>query len=146
MFRGSAAPPPSDKTLGGPLGLATVGGGIGFLSGLLGAGGAFLSVPYMTRRGVPIHGAVATSAAIGFPVALANVAGYLVAGQAIDNTVPGAWGYLYLPALLCIVVCSVLTAPLGARAAHAMNVKALKRVFAVVLALLAAYMLVKIVA
>ena len=40
---------------------------IGFLSGLVGAGGGFVSVPFMTWCNVPIHNAVATSAALGFP-------------------------------------------------------------------------------
>ena len=56
---------------------------------------------------------------------------------------PGAWGYLYLPALACLMPITVLTAPLGARAAHALPVAQLKRVFAVLLAVLAAYMLSK---
>jgi uncharacterized membrane protein YfcA len=40
-----------------------------------------------------------------------------------------------------IALCSVFTAPLGARAAHNLPVKKLKRVFATILYLLAAYML-----
>jgi uncharacterized membrane protein YfcA len=56
----------------GRWGQGAVGADIGFLSGLVGAGGAFISVPFMTRRNVPIHQAVATSAALGFPIALAN--------------------------------------------------------------------------
>jgi uncharacterized membrane protein YfcA len=38
-------------------------------------------------------------------------------------------------------VCSVFTAPVGAKAAHRLPVKRLKRVFASILYLLAAYML-----
>ena len=68
---------------------AAVGGGIGFLSGLVGAGGAFLSVPFMSRCNVPIHNAVATSAALGFPIAVANTAGYVVAGGACRRRCPG---------------------------------------------------------
>ena len=45
------------------------------LSGLVGAGGAFISVPFMTWCNVPMHQAVATSAALGFPIALASTAG-----------------------------------------------------------------------
>ena len=50
-------------------------------------------------------------------------------------------GYIWLPALAVIATCSVLTAPLGARAAHQLPVKKLKRVFASLLFVLAAYML-----
>lgn len=122
-------------------GLVGVGSGIGLLSGLVGAGGGFVSVPFMAWCNVPIHMAVATSAALGFPIALANTFGYLLGGWELEPALPGALGYLYLPALAVIATASVLMAPLGARAAHAMDVKQLKRVFAGLLFLLAGYML-----
>jgi uncharacterized membrane protein YfcA len=83
---------------------------------------------------------VATSAALGFPIALANALGYLVAGQGLAGLPPGSVGYIYLPALVVIASASVLMAPLGVRAAHALPIATLKRVFASVLYLLAAYM------
>jgi len=113
---------------------------IGFLSGLVGAGGGFVSVPFMTWCNVPIHNAVATSAALGFPIAVANVVGYAIAGQSLTQLPPASFGYIWLPALGVIAACSVLTAPLGAKAAHQLPVKKLKRVFASLLYLLAAYM------
>lgn len=122
-------------------GLLGAGGVIGFLSGLLGAGGGFISVPFMTWCNVAIHNAVATSAALGFPIALANVVGYIISGQGLHDLPPHSLGYLWLPALGVIATCSVLTAPLGAWAAHKLPVKKLKRVFACTLYLLAAYML-----
>ena len=97
----------------------------------------------MTWCNVAIHNAVATSAALGFPIALANVAGYVVSGQGVQNLPDHSFGYLWLPALVVIAACSVLMAPLGAATAHKLPVKQLKRVFASVLYLLAAYMLYK---
>jgi len=91
----------------------------------------------------PIHNAVATSAALGFPIAMANVLGYAISGQSVQNLPEGAFGYIWLPALLVIAVCSFATAPLGARAAHNIPVGKLKRVFASILYVLAAYMLYK---
>ncbi len=135
-------PAPTRQIPGTP-GLLGAGGVIGFLSGLVGAGGGFVSVPFMTWCNVAIHNAVATSAALGFPIALANVVGYVISGQGIDNLPAYSFGYLWLPALVVIASCSVLTAPLGARAAHALPVKKLKRAFAGILYLLAAYMLYK---
>ncbi|MEH0165481.1 sulfite exporter TauE/SafE family protein [Roseateles microcysteis] len=123
--------------------LVGVGSGIGLLSGLVGAGGGFVSVPFMAWCNVPIHNAVATSAALGFPIALANTFGYLLGGWDLEPTLPGAMGYLYLPALAVIALASVTMAPLGARAAHALDVKQLKRAFACLLFLLAGYMLYK---
>jgi len=135
--------PAPTRTLPGTAGLLGAGGFIGFLSGLVGAGGGFISVPFMTWCNVVVHNAVATSAALGFPIALANVAGYIVAGQSVPNLPAGSVGYISVPALAVIATASVLTAPLGAKAAHALPVKQLKRVFACVLYALAAYMLYK---
>ena len=72
-----------------------------------------------------------------------NVTGYIISGQNVQNLPPHSFGYIWLPALAVIATCSVLTAPLGARAAHKLPVKQLKRVFASILYLLAAYMLYK---
>ncbi len=133
--------PAPTRQVPGTGGLLGAGGVIGFLSGLVGAGGGFVSVPFMTWCNVAIHNAVATSAALGFPIALANVIGYVIGGQSVQNLPPHSFGYIWLPALAVIAVCSVMTAPLGARAAHKLPVKQLKRVFATILYGLAAYML-----
>ena len=133
--------PAATRQLPGMPGLLGTGGIIGFLSGLVGAGGGFVSVPFMTWCNVAIHNAVATSAALGFPIALSNVAGYIVAGQGLLGLPPYSFGYLWLPALVVIASCSVLMAPVGAKAAHALPVKKLKRAFAGVLFVLALYML-----
>ena len=124
-------------------GMLGAGAGIGTLSSLVGAGGGFISVPFMTWCNVTIHRAVATSAALGFPIALAGALGYVVAGWSLPAMPAGTLGYINLPALFCIVSTSILFAPLGARTAHAMPVKKLKRVFALLLYVLAAYMLYK---
>jgi uncharacterized membrane protein YfcA len=125
----------------GTAGQFGAGGAIGFISGLVGAGGGFISVPFMTWCNVAIHHAVATSAALGFPIALANTAGYVVGGWSLKPVLAGQFGFLYLPALVIIGAASVLMAPLGARAAHSLPVSKLKRIFASILYLLAAYML-----
>ena len=133
--------PEPTRQLPGTAGLLTAGGFIGFLSGLVGAGGAFVSVPFMTWCNVAIRSAVATSAALGFPIAVANVTGYIISGWSIQNLPVGAFGYIWLPALAVIAVCSFAMAPVGAKAAHALSVGKLKRILASVLYLLAAYML-----
>ncbi|MGJ7563487.1 sulfite exporter TauE/SafE family protein [Variovorax sp. GB1R11] len=133
--------PKPTRQMPGTGGQLAAGGVIGFISGLVGAGGGFISVPFMTWCNVAIHNAVATSAALGFPIAVANVLGYVVAGHSVDGLPAGSFGYIWLPALAVIAACSVFTAPLGAKAAHSLPVKKLKRVFATILYLLAAYML-----
>ncbi len=116
---------------------------IGFLSGLVGAGGGFISVPFMVAHNVVIINAVATSAALGFPIALANAIGYAVSGTGIADLPAWSLGYIWLPGLAVIASCSVLTAPMGAQMAHRLPVAKLKKIFALILYCLAAYMAVK---
>jgi uncharacterized protein len=136
--------PAQGRQMPGPAGQTAVAAGIGGLSGLLGAGGAFMSVPFMVWCNVAVRQAVGTSAALGLPIALANTAGYLWAGRALPPALPGAFGYLYLPALAVIALASVSVAPLGARTAHRIDVRLLRRLFALLLAALAVSMLVKV--
>ena len=136
----SGRKPRPEKTLPGPRGLAIAGGVIGALSSLAAIGGAVLSVPYMVRCNVRMHEAVGTAASIGFPIAIAGTAGYLISGWGRELP-PGSVGFIYLPAALFIVAASVLTAPLGARAAHKLSGTTLKRAFAIILAALATKML-----
>jgi uncharacterized protein len=138
MLRGRKPQP--HRQMPGPAGTASAGGVVGFVSGLVGAGGAFISVPFMVWCNVSVHNAVATSAALGFPIALANTIGYVFSGWHLRQTVPGALGYLVLPVLGVIAAASVVMAPLGARVAHAMDTSGLRRVMATMLYALAVYM------
>jgi uncharacterized membrane protein YfcA len=116
---------------------------IGFTSGLVGAGGAFISVPFMLFCNIPILSAVATSAALGFPIAAANALGYMYAASSVTNLPPHSFGYIWLPGLIVISSMSVLTAPYGAKTAQIWPVKRLKQFFASILYLLAIYMIYK---
>ena len=133
--------PKPTRELPGRGGLFAVGGGIGLVSSMVGAGGAFLSVPFMTACNIGIRNCVATSAALGLPIAVAGTIGFIVAGLGQHELPPHTVGYVYLPALLAIVAASVISAPMGARAAHRWPVTKLKRAFAILLYVLACYML-----
>ncbi len=122
-------------------GMFAVGGGVGLLAALVGAGGAFAAVPFMTWCNVKIHNAVATSAALGFPIAVAGTFGYVIAGWSLPDLPPGALGFVYLPALLAISAASILTAPLGVRCAHRLDTRHLRHVFVALLIALGTYML-----
>jgi uncharacterized protein len=135
--------PRPGRGLPGGLGMFAVGNVIGGLASMVGAGGAFVSVPFMTWCNVTIHKAVATSAALGFPIALAGTLGYVWAGWGLPQMPAGAFGYLYLPALASISIGSMLTAPWGARTAHRIDIAPLKKVFACSLYLIAAYFLLR---
>jgi uncharacterized membrane protein YfcA len=136
-----AAPTPQGE-LPSSTGLFGMGSVIGGLSAVLGAGGGFLTVPFLVKRSVPMQSAVASSSACGFPIALAGTVGYIWAGRHLQLPA-GTLGYIYLPALAVISTSSVLTAPLGAKVAHALPTATLKKVFAALLGVLSIYMLVR---
>ena len=133
--------PSPSRELPGRAGMFAVGTGIGVVSGIVGAGGGFLSVPFMSWCNVKMHNAVATSAALGFPIALSGTLSNMYFGWHEPGLPAYSFGYIYLPALLVIAIASVTMAPVGARAAHRMPVAKLKRIFAMVLYCLSAYML-----
>jgi uncharacterized membrane protein YfcA len=125
--------PKASRELPGNTGMFAVGSTIGVASALVGIGGGSLSVPFMIWCNVATHQAIGTSAAIGFPIAIAGALGYVINNLNATGLPPYSVGYVYLPALLFIVCFSVLTAPLGARLAHALPVDKLKRIFALFL-------------
>ena len=126
----------------GAAGTGAAGALIGVVSSLVGIGGGSLSVPFMTWCNVPVHRAIGTSAAIGFPIALAGAAGYVVNGLGAPGLPPHSIGFVHLHALLGIVAASVVTAPLGARLAHGLPVPRLKRAFAALLLVMGTRLLV----
>lgn len=133
--------PKPHRQLPGRLAMASVGLLIGVVSSLVAAGGGFLSIPFMVLCNVGIRHAVGTSAALGFPIAAAGTVGYILSGVKTSGLPDYSLGYIYLPALVGIVVVSFLMAPVGARLAHTLPVKQLKRAFGAMLALLASKML-----
>jgi uncharacterized protein len=134
--------PSAHATLPGPLPVFGVGTVIGIISGLVSAGGTFLTVPFMLFCGVRMHTAIGTGAAIGIPVAVVGTIGYVVSGWRVPNLPAYSFGFVLLPALAMLVLASVITAPIGARFAHKLPVNTLRRVFACLLYVLATKMVV----
>ncbi|WP_049723363.1 sulfite exporter TauE/SafE family protein [Gilvimarinus polysaccharolyticus] len=134
-------PPHADRILPGPVGLGAVGSGIGGVSALVAIGGGSLTVPFLVWCNVPMARAVGTSAAVGLPIAAAGAAGYIVNGWGLSGLPSHTLGFVVWPAVLAMALMSFITAPLGARLAHRLPVATLKRVFAVVMVLLAVKML-----
>ncbi len=136
-------PKPSRQLPGAP-GAMLVGLVISFVSSLAALGGAFLTIPFALYCNVPMLQAIGTSAIVGFPIALAGSIGFIVAGWGKSGLPPHSIGYVYLPAVLGMTLASVLTAPLGAAAAHRLPTRRLKQVFALLLYGLATKMLVSL--
>jgi len=116
----------------GPL-LPIAGIAIGAVSALVGIGGGSMTVPLLIARGARPVRAIGSSAACGFAIAIAGVAGYVAAGGDAPALPAGSYGYVYLPGAVGIALASVIAAPQGAALAHRMRGAALKRVFALFL-------------
>ena len=115
-------------------GMIIAGGIIGVLSSLVAIGGGLLLVPYLTLCKVKLQHAIGTAAALSFPLALAGTIGYAVNGYLQLETLPDcSLGYIYLPALVWLILASVLTAPLGARLTHSIKTSVLRAIFVVLL-------------
>ena len=125
--------PRAGRQLPGRAGLFAAGAGIGAISSVLAAGGAFLSIPFLTWCNLPLKRAIGTAAANGFPIAVAGTVGYVLQGSRVPDLPQWSLGYVYLPALLLIVAASMPMAPVGARLAHRLPVKRLRVVFALML-------------
>lgn len=113
---------------------------VGWISSLFGIAGGGMTVPYLIFHNVPTKTAVGTSAAAGFPIAVAGAIGYAITG--LDNLALPQYslGYLYLPAFLTIVVLSTPTAKVGAEIATKMDPQLLKRIFAAFLSSVGLYL------
>jgi hypothetical protein len=125
--------PGPGRALPGAPGLGVAGGVIGLVSALLGIGGGSLSVPFLLWCGENIRVAVGTAATLGFPVAVAGTAGFIVNGLGSPDQPGFNSGFVYWPAVAGIVLASVPLAPFGARLAHHLPQKTLQRVFALLL-------------
>ncbi len=128
------------RDLPGWRGMSVFGVLLGTFSGVIGGGGAFLSIPFMIACNVPIHTAVATAAAFGFPIAFAGTLSNVYHGWGLAELPASSLGYVYAPALVAVGLASVLAAPLGVRLAHGLDVAALRRLLAYFLMALGAYM------
>lgn len=130
--------PHAAREIPGRSGLFVTGALIGGLSSLVGIGGGSMTVPFLVWCNVTVQRAIATSAAIGLPIALAGSAGYMFSGSGIAGLPALCIGFVYLPALFGIALVSMVTAPMGARLAHRLPVQNLKKIFACFLLIIAA--------
>jgi uncharacterized protein len=124
----------------GPL-MRLYGFAVGILATLMGVGGGLLSNLLMTFYSRPIHQAVATSSALAVLISIPGALGYVYAGWPVAARFPNvtalqlpfALGYVSLIGAVLVMPTSLLTAPLGVRAAHAMSKRTLEMAFGIYL-------------
>ena len=108
---------------------------IGLVSAIVGIGGGTMTTPFLVYNNVEIKKAIATSAAVGMPIAIAGSIGFIVVGLSVEDATGGI-GFVHLEALASIVVASILFAPLGAKVTHIVDSNKLKKGFSVFLGFL----------
>ncbi|MHA3981229.1 sulfite exporter TauE/SafE family protein [Acinetobacter venetianus] len=143
MFRGAHAVVDPNRHLPSASWQFAAGGGIGVASAIFGIGGGSLTVPYLSRHGVVMQKAVATSAACGLPIAAAGAIGFMWFGAQEKIDVPNTIGYVHVYAFLGISAMSFITAKLGAKVAHRLSPAMLKKCFAGLLVFVGSYFIYK---
>jgi len=106
----------------------------GGIAALAGIGGGTLFTPYFKASGMEPKRAIGTSAAIGLPVSVAGALAYGWQGYGMDLC-RFAIGYINVPALIALVLGTLLTVRLGVAVAHRLPSRALASAFAVFLVL-----------
>jgi uncharacterized membrane protein YfcA len=129
------------EDLPGGAGRAGLGTSIGVLSALMGIGGGTFGVSLMTVFGRAMHQAVATAAGFGIAIGLPSAITAVFVGWGQEGLPPFSLGYVNLVAFGLISIFTVIMAPIGARLAHSLDAQLLKRLFAVLLAIVATKMI-----
>lgn len=114
-----------------------IGGLIGMLSAMMGVGGGSFGGMLMTLCGRPIHQAVATASGFGLVIGAAATVGFVVFGLGAEGRPPLSLGYVNVPAAVALGLLTATVAPVGARLAHRLNRKVLRKAFGAYLLLTA---------
>ena len=138
--------PHAERELPSMVGMNLFGAFTGWLSSLVSIGGGTVVIPFLVWCNMPLRRAIGTASAIGFPIAVGGTIGYIIIGSHIPELPKMHLGFVYLPALFWAALASVITAPLGAKTAHRINVSLLRKWFAILLLALATKLLLKAIA
>jgi uncharacterized protein len=113
--------------IGGPR--AVIGTVLGCFSSLMGIGGGAFGSAVMTLAGRPIHQAVATASGFGVAIAVPATLGFVVMGWGIEGRPPLSLGYINVPGFLVLALLTGAVAPHGAKLAHRLEKRVLRRSF-----------------
>ena len=110
---------------------------VGFISAIMGIGGAVMNVPILKFFGYTINKAIGSAAAIGFLIALFGAAGFLISGSYLKTNLPLSIGFLNIPAFLIFIPITTFMARLGARTVHKIDKNKISKFFGIFLLLVA---------
>ena len=111
---------------------------VGFISAIMGIGGAIMNVPILKFFGYSINKAIGSAAAIGFLIALFGAIGFLISGSYLKTNLPLSIGFLNIPAFLIFIPITTFMARLGARTVHKIDKNKISKFFGIFLLLVAA--------
>jgi hypothetical protein len=125
------------ENLPGKLWLFILGLFTGTLSSLLGIAGGAITGAILNFYHMNIRKVLGTSAAISIVIAIAGTIGLIFAGYHQTDLPKWSTGFIYWPAFLGIAIPSPFLTPLGTKLAHKLNTVVLKKLFAVLLIVIA---------
>ena len=109
----------------------------GFVSSLMGIGGAIINVPVLKYSGFSIDKAIGSAAAIGFLIALCGALGFFVSGTFLNVNLPLSFGFINIPAFLIIVPITTFMAKIGANTMHKIDKSKVSKLFGIFLLIVA---------
>ena len=110
---------------------------VGFISAIMGIGGAVMNVPILKYFGYSINKAIGSAAAIGFLIALFGAIGFLISGSYLKTSLPLSIGFLNIPAFLIFIPITTFMARLGARTVHKIDKNKISKFFGIFLLIVA---------
>ena len=116
---------------------STLGFIVGFISSLMGIGGAIMNVPILKFVGYTINKSIGTAASIGFLISLTGSAGFFLTGILTKTSLPLSIGFINIPAFLIFIPLTMYMAKVGATLVHKMNRNVITKLFGFFLVIIA---------
>jgi uncharacterized protein len=118
---------------------------IGCLAALTGTGGGTLTTPALQAFSVRLEAAIATASATGLVTGTIATIGAVISGWHARDLPAYSLGYVDLAIFVAMVPTILIAAPLGVRAGHSLSEAWLRRVYTVLLFVIAADLIRKLV-
>ena len=115
----------------------TLGFIVGFVSSLMGIGGAIMNVPILKFVGYTINRSIGTAASIGFLISIFGCIGFFFTGLFVKTSLPLSIGFINIPAFLIFIPITMYMAKVGATTVHKMNRNIISKLFGIFLIIIA---------
>ena len=110
---------------------------VGFISSLMGIGGAIMNVPILKFVGYTINKAIGTAASIGFLISIFGTIGFLSTGIMMQKNIPLSVGFINVPAFLIFIPITIIMAKIGATTVHKIRREIIAKLFGFFLIIIA---------